>query len=108
MKTNFLTAILVVFFIVSCKQTENSQQVSDATSVNIVKYEIKISGMTCTGCEQTIQSAVTELNGIKNIKASHTEGNAIIEFDTALTDTNAIKLAINNTGYTVLEFVPEN
>lgn len=106
MRTNILFLAIGLIAIFSCKQSGDS--ISNAESVKIqgIKYEVKISGMTCTGCEQTIQSAVSELEGIGSVTASHTAGNAIVEFDSTLTDTNQIKEKINQSGYLVLAFLP--
>jgi copper chaperone CopZ len=106
MKFSLFYLALFVFLFLSCKNSENKLSDSNDIADLSVKYEIKITGMTCTGCEQTIQDAVAKLNGITSIKANHSEGIAIIEFDSTLTDTNEIKLSINNTGYSVVGFIP--
>lgn len=67
--------------------------------------EVSIGGMTCTGCEQTIQAGVSKLDGIKSIKASHTAANAFIEYYPDLVDTLKIKEAITGKGYTVKRFI---
>lgn len=66
--------------------------------------EVKIEGMTCTGCEQTIQRNVGKLEGIKSVKANFTDGRAIIEYFPATIDTLSIKDAITGSGYVVKRF----
>ena len=63
--------------------------------------EVSIGGMTCTGCEQTIQAGIGKLEGIKSVKASYVAGNALVEFYPGITDTVKIKTAITGSGYTV-------
>ena len=100
----YLTAAIA--FIVSCNNKSKLPANSEISTSHLAKYEIKVDGMTCTGCEQTIQSAVSALDGIKKIKASHTEGNAFVVFDTTLTDTSNIRMKIDATGYKVVAFLP--
>ncbi len=48
----------------------------------LISYtECKISGMTCTSCQEHVNHEVNKLSGIVNSKASYENGNAIIEFD---------------------------
>lgn len=70
---------------------------------NIKTTEFKISGMTCTSCEEHVNHEVNKLNGIVNSKASYENGNAIIEFDKTKTNEDEIEKAINATGYKVTD-----
>ena len=70
--------------------------------------EVKIEGMTCTGCEQTIQRNVGKLEGIKSVKATFTDGRAVIEYFPSLVDTVEIRSAISGSGYVVRKFTAEN
>jgi copper chaperone CopZ len=73
--------------------------VVDKSEIKTTK--IKISGMTCTSCEEHVNHAVNKLNGIVNSKTSYENGNAIIEFDKTKTNETEIEKAINSTGYKV-------
>jgi copper chaperone CopZ len=61
--------------------------------------EISIEGMTCTGCENTICTSVEKIPGVKAVTASHTEGKAIVEYETGKVDTAALKAAVDAAGY---------
>jgi copper chaperone CopZ len=98
--------ILIVYMLVavSCRggakkaaETGNNQEVS--------VIEVSIGGMSCTGCEQTIQNNVGKLEGIKSVKASFTTGMATIEYFESVVDTTGIKEAISGSGYTVKKFI---
>ena len=65
--------------------------------------EFKINGMTCSGCEEHVKQEVNKLTGIIQTTVSYENGNAIIEFDQAQTDTEEIEKAIKKTGYSVTE-----
>lgn len=109
MKSKSLIAVLSilggVLLAISCsgnKQEKSSEQVVASF------VEVNIEGMTCTGCEQTIQRRVGKLEGIKSIKATFTDGKAIIEYFPENVDTLKIKEAITGSGYIVKKFTPVN
>lgn len=100
--TSGIALIIFVLTISSCgggKKADNETVVAEAS-----KIEVSISGMTCTGCEQTVQSSVAKLEGIKSVKASFTTGNAVIEYFPGKVDSLKIKAAISGSGYTVKKF----
>ena len=70
---------------------------------NIVEKTFTVEGMTCTGCENHVESEVNKLDGILSVKASYEEGNTSVKYDrTKVTEEQIIK-AINSTGYKVVE-----
>lgn len=66
-----------------------------------IKYEFKITGMTCTGCEEHVKYEIAKLPGISTLEVSHENGNAIVAFDKTQTNIDSIAVAINLTGYKV-------
>ena len=94
--------------VISCqnKRTDRQDDTDANEDLSAVKYEIAIDGMTCTGCEETIEGGVMKIDGIKTIEASHTEGKALVVFYSEKTDTNAISQSITESGYSVLGFTP--
>jgi len=68
--------------------------------------DLSIEGMTCTGCENTICSNIEKLPGVKSVTASHTQGNAIIEFDPGKVDTLKIKETVDALGYKAVKSSP--
>ncbi len=65
------------------------------------QLELKVSGMTCTGCEQRIAKALSRLQGVVRSTANHQTGQVRVVFDTARTSEKAILSAIEQTGYEV-------
>jgi copper chaperone len=94
--------ILFIYFLtlVSCSGN-NKKVMKDNAHQNVFLTEASIGGMTCLGCEQTIQKNLGKLEGIKSVKASFTLGNAIIEYYPGQVDTAKIKATIIGSGYTV-------
>jgi copper chaperone CopZ len=108
MKKHKLAAGFIIFVFVlavaSCngggKKAEKETQQPEAAAI-----EVSIGGMTCLGCEQTIQKNVGKIEGVKSVKASFTIGNAIIEYYPGMVDSLKIKEAISGSGYTVKKFI---
>lgn len=98
----------MIFFAISCQNTANDKDENKVSEENLtpVKYEITIEGMTCTGCEETIEGGVMEIDGVKSIEANHTEGKALVVFYSEKTDTTAISKSITGSGYSVIGFKP--
>jgi copper chaperone CopZ len=71
---------------------------------NILKREILVEGMTCMGCELSVESSVKLLPGILNIKASSGNKNVKVEFDKSLTSIEEIMDAIGQTGYKPMKY----
>lgn len=70
-------------------------------SVN--RIELKVSGMTCSGCEAHVEHAVNELDGVIEVSTTYEEGKAVVKYDASKTNLEEIKEAINRTGYKVVD-----
>lgn len=99
-----LIGLLIALAVVSCGKSKKTTDNAVAMEKSLI--EVSIGGMTCTGCEQTIQAGITKLEGIKSVKASYVTGNALVEYFPGITDTVKIKAAITGSGYTVKKFKP--
>jgi copper chaperone len=99
-----LILIIIVMVAIACSGSENKTSKAEIKQEPLV-MEVSIGGMFCTGCEETIQKRVGELEGIKSVKASFTAGNAIIEFFPDKVDSVKIKEAITGSGYAVRKFI---
>lgn len=61
---------------------------------------LKVTGMTCSGCEAAVKLAAKQVDGVKDAKTSYAKGTADITYDPAKTAPNAIAKAIaQKTGY---------
>jgi copper chaperone CopZ len=98
--------LAVMILAITACQSREKKTGSDTPEEGLtpVAYEIVIEGMTCTGCEQTIEGSVNKLDGIKMVDADHLGGIAKIEFFAEKTDTAAIRKAITGSGYKVVAF----
>lgn len=103
----FLSVLLAVL-IIGCGKSDNkttTENKSDSKGTEVLasdkSVEIQCSGMTCTGCENTIKSKVKKVDGVKEVMADHKTNVVKASFDPAKTNTDAIKEVIISAGYKV-------
>ncbi len=58
-----------------------------------------VQGMTCATCGITVKAAVKKIKGVEVAKVFVEKKNAVVQFDPAQTNAEAIKKAINDVGY---------
>ena len=97
---NLIFIALIAAFISGCAGKSTSTDATKATTAVANKtVTLAVEGMTCTGCENTVQEAVTKVAGVTSIKASHLDSTAVVSFDASKTSIAAIGDAINEAGY---------
>ena len=62
---------------------------------------LKVSGMTCGGCESAIKRVLSMVEGVTSATASHQAGNVTVVFDASKTNRVRIQRAIETAGYSV-------
>lgn len=62
---------------------------------------LKISGMHCDGCAETIEALLAAEPGVQASSASYTTGTARVLYDPATTETSRLIAAIERAGYRV-------
>lgn len=62
---------------------------------------LQVNGMTCTGCENRIQRALGQLEGVKQARADHQANEVRVIFDPARTPEEEIRACITRAGYEV-------
>jgi copper chaperone CopZ len=111
-KMKKLLIIFIGLFILSCgnqsetkenavvDKEELQEDVAPVIANQIVKFEVE--GMTCEGCENAINNSVKKLDGIENVKSSHTGKYTKVNIDTSLVTVSEIEQSIIDAGYQVL------
>lgn len=64
---------------------------------------IKIKGMTCMGCVNSIKNVLKNLPGIAQLEVTLDPAQAVVQFDPANTSLNQLKEAIIDAGFDVVE-----
>jgi copper chaperone CopZ len=103
--------VACIFLAVGCNNTGPKKSTPDVKplvegNVKTIAVELSITGMTCTGCEQTIQSGISNVKGVKHVKANYKNGRAYVEFIPELADTIRMKEAISSSGYILTGIKP--
>lgn len=80
-------------------EAADSETMATAKSVT-AQVTFKVSGMTCAGCETTIKLALEHTLGVRRAEVSYDKGEAFVEYDPNVTNTDKLQAAINETGYT--------
>jgi Cu+-exporting ATPase len=68
---------------------------------NVTKQAIKIAGMTCTSCAQSIEKALTRATGVNNASVNFATETAYVEYDDEKTSEQALVKVVQDTGYDV-------
>ncbi|XP_078078460.1 copper-transporting ATPase 2 [Mustelus asterias] len=74
--------------------TETHSQTTTSIAV------ISIGGMTCHSCVQSIEKMISQMTGVKLIKVSLAKEKGLIHFDPALTNSEELRAAIDEMGFT--------
>lgn len=65
----------------------------------MLKISIPISGMTCGHCVKAVNSALSNLKGMKQVSVSLESNSASVEFDENILSLGEIKKVISEEGY---------
>ena len=66
---------------------------------NVRKSSYLVEGMSCSGCERTIQKVVSNLEGVASAKADLSTSTVSVVYDPERVNVDAIQSAINKIGY---------
>ena len=68
------------------------------------KIEIRISGMSCTGCENRVENVLKNIENVESVNANYNTGIVEIETnDIKNLDIDMIKETLEDLGYDILE-----
>ena len=65
------------------------------------RLQLRVTGMTCGGCENAVRRSVAKLDGVREVIASHKDERVEVVYEPGRTDKAAIAKAIEAIGYTV-------
>jgi len=73
--------------------------------VAIETVTLPIVGMSCASCVSKIENALNQINGVLNVNVNFATEKATVEFLPSVIGIRDLKMAIEDTGYTVLDVV---
>lgn len=60
---------------------------------------LTVTGMTCGGCESAVRRALTMIDGVQDVTASHTDNRVTLRYDPAKTTPETIAQRVELLGY---------
>ncbi|HIP31189.1 MAG TPA: copper chaperone [Crocinitomicaceae bacterium] len=87
-----------ILLITGCNSSQQKETMI-VKKTDLVETCIAVEGMTCVGCEVTLEKNLTELNGVVKVSASSSKDEATITFDKSKTDEKTLIKAIETAGY---------
>ena len=63
------------------------------------KESYLVEGMTCSGCERTVQRVVSNLEGVSSVQADAGAATVTVEYDPQKVTVDEIRSAVNKVGY---------
>lgn len=108
-KTMFILIIKSMFFLIVLLNSSpilihKNSSILLAKDKSEKTYNLKIEGMTCTGCESAIKKSVKKLNGVKDVQADYKTGEGTVKFDKNKVNIDDIIQSIEKLGYKVVKF----
>jgi copper chaperone len=108
---NFL--LLLSFFIIGCGKSDNQtsgnktgKQTSSEENLQVSGDDklitVQCSGMTCTGCENSVKAKVKKVKGVRDVIADYKTNTVKAAYDEKQTNAEEIKNAITDAGYDVV------
>lgn len=96
---------VVVFSLsmISCnggRNSESDQQETAIDSSRLVTVKYHVEGMTCGGCENTVNFAVGEIPGVTEVNSSFKEMYTEVTYDSLLVNPEKLAEVITGRGYT--------
>jgi len=109
MKRTLILFSIIAIMLVACKaKTTDTAAGENSTSSDLIvnpealiQIDLSVEGMTCTGCENTINSGVSEIAGVVEVKSSHIDGVTIVKYDSTQANIDQISKVISGKGYIV-------
>ena len=90
--------IFLILFAVTFSLSAGTGDIGKIRTATINTY-----GMSCTGCEETIETEIKKLDGIKSVKADHVKKAVVVKFDDKKVSLDQVKEAIKSAGYKLSE-----
>ncbi|GEM_PF-1362044 len=74
-------------------------ELAEGKSTNAEEIELKVKGMTCGACSNTVKSALLRVKGVKGAEVSHEEGKAVVKIEKGKVKTDELIKAVENAGF---------
>jgi hypothetical protein len=87
MKNSIIWISIVAIMLFACKAKTTESVVSESSTASdliinpgaLVQMDLSVEGMTCTGCENTINTGVSEIAGVIEVSSSFKDGKTFVK-----------------------------
>ena len=83
-----------------CSSAHKIQNPQNVQNNRLIQTKVEVEGMMCGMCEAHVNDAVRKAIPVRKVNSSHTKGETMILTE-GMPDSELIRRAIDNTGYTV-------
>ncbi|MCS7014262.1 MAG: heavy-metal-associated domain-containing protein [Chloroherpetonaceae bacterium] len=90
-------ALVSLFFLLLTLGCSKPEQPSPNGKLQKVSFSVE--GMVCTSCEQSIQTKLAKLDGVRSVEASTAKKCAVVEFDASKVSEQELIATIESLGY---------
>nr|WP_321407315.1 cation transporter [uncultured Carboxylicivirga sp.] len=92
--------LFVTLFLGACQSKKSEQNKTEpVTFENVGEIVLNVEGMTCDGCEMTIEKGLMKLEGVAEVKADHETGITTVKADTLKVNRKDLAKIIEKVGY---------
>ncbi len=77
------------------------EQMPPVDPARTIEGRLLVAGMTCSGCEYNVSTALRLVPGVLSAEADHASGVALVRFDPSTTSLERLAEAVRTTGYVV-------
>jgi copper chaperone CopZ len=104
MKTVAAVAVIAMMFVATFERVAGTQTPAKPATETCT---LKVTGMTCAGCEAAVRMAARGVEGVTEVKVSYAKGNAEVTFDRSKTNPAAIaKVITEKSGFKAEPIAP--
>ena len=102
---NLFVLLCCMLLTIACQNTDQKTKPNNQTtqSTSDSQIHLKVEGMTCGGCEKTIEGNLLQLDGVSEVKACHKKQTVDLKMDTNEVSKDQIITKIKDIGYIVVE-----
>jgi copper chaperone CopZ len=107
----FRTSLLLFIPLLACEQRREKtpkapptplvEQMPPVDPSKTVEGTLLVAGMTCSGCEYNVTTALKLVPGVLEAEADHVSGETHVRFDPGMTTLAHLAEAVRTTGYVV-------
>jgi Cu+-exporting ATPase len=104
-RVNLATEKAVVTYDPEIASMESLEKAVKDSGYEVAKDELTltIGGMHCATCATTVQDSLEEVPGVFGARVNFALGKALVDFDSSVTSRDALRKAVEESGYKVLE-----